>query len=59
MPTTFATEMLRRRNSPSGISGELIRASMARKTTSSAAAAASRPSGSPDVQPLSLPLMTA
>ena len=51
--------MLRNRKSPSGISGEPTRASTVMKTAKSATAPASRPIVVPEVQPFSLPLMTA
>ena len=55
----FAVATLRSLKMPSGTSGELTRASMTRKTASSTAAAASRPSVWVDVQPASLPFTIA
>ena len=58
-PTTFAVETLRFRKMPSGMSGDDMRDSSTRNTTSSKAETPSRPSVSSDVQPCSLPLTIA
>ena len=50
-PTTLETAMLRSRKRPSGISGDSTRHSIARKTASSTADAASTPRVCGDVQP--------
>ena len=58
-PTTLAVATLRRRNSPSGMSGAATRASMARNSAISTAAAASSPSVVAHVHPASLPFTIA
>ena len=58
-PTVFATATLRLRIRPSGISGELTRDSMIRKSPSSAAAMASSPSVCRPSQPSWLPFTIA
>ncbi len=58
-PTTLAIATLRKRNSPSGISGVRTRVSMARKSAMSVAAAASSPIVCADVQPAVLPFTIA
>ncbi|CUJ06424.1 Uncharacterised protein [Achromobacter aegrifaciens] len=58
-PTTLAVATLRRRNSPSGISGDSTRASIVRNSAISAAAAPNRVNDCVEVQPASLPLTTA
>ncbi len=58
-PTTFAVTTLRRRNSPSGSSGESARVSIRRNTPSSAAVTMSRPIVRTEPQPTRLPSMIA
>jgi len=55
----LAVATLRKRNNPSGISGDSTRASMVRNNTIRAAAAPSSVSDCAEVQPASLPLTTA
>ncbi len=57
--TPFAVDRFRCRNNPSGIKGELTLDSIPRKSPNSPAAAARRPSVSPEPQPFWLPLTIA
>ena len=56
---TFAIERFRCRKSPSGMSGALVRDSIAMKLAKIVAARPSRPSVCGDVQPASLPFTIA
>ena len=56
---TLAVDRLRRRNRPSGISGEATRVSITRKAANSARETANRISVAPDVQPSAFPFTIA